>query len=69
MANKRRLQMTENKKSVIFVISEFLYPYAKQHRESEAFLHSVAVNLEIGEADIGSLTVEKERTGLHTVKA
>lgn len=29
--------MTENKKSVIFVIFEFLYPYAKQHRESEAF--------------------------------
>lgn len=67
MANKRRHQMTENKKSVIFVIS--VPPMPNCTGSQKLFLHSVAVNLEIGEADIGSLTVEKERTGLHTVKA
>ena len=33
------------------------------------FLHSVAVDFEIKETDIGCLTVEKERACLHAVEA
>lgn len=31
--------------------------------------HGVAVDLEIGETHVGSLTIEEERTLLHTVEA
>ena len=70
MANNRRLQMTEIKSLLFLSFLNFCTPPIPDSTGSQKpFLHSVAVDFEIRETDIGCLTVEKKRACLHAVEA